>query len=207
MSESDDENELEQEARIALLQYYSSKSTLQATIVLSLVIAFFASLEAISILKLTWLYSLSFATFAFFTIRAFGRLVYWGNLTGTVLYVDFTSEIEGQETIKKVNEKLEKEKVSFKPTYLLRLEQPSERHTEKLKLYLLFRLFTNWFPHGWFPLPLITYGFLLSSSLLPYIITETVYLNLAFALNYVLLATYIIIMLTYYYTKYIMKRK
>jgi hypothetical protein len=132
--------ELIEEARIALLQLYSSKSTLQATVLLSLAVAFFAFIQTIPMFGQLnqWFLSLFYAfvltAFVFFTIRAFGRLIYWGNMAG---FVDRVSAISEDELKKELKE-------HESPTYFLRLNHPCHLLLrKKVKVHGVLRKLTN----------------------------------------------------------------
>lgn len=86
----------EHQSRIALLEYYYSKSTSQATIVLTLALSYFAFVGSIGSVK-EWLAldpiwylvinSVILWILLSLGIRAFGRLVQYGQLSGAVLCV------------------------------------------------------------------------------------------------------------------------
>jgi hypothetical protein len=116
------EDEKFDEAREALLELYSSKSTLQATIILSLTIAFFTFIQAINNNKLfqEWnnlylflFYSFVLTAFVFLAIRAFGRLFYYARMG---IYVERLKIISEEDLKRKIKEK------DFLPTYLHRVE-------------------------------------------------------------------------------------
>ena len=91
--------EPEQEARIALLQYYSSKCTAHGTNILAIVIAFFAWVQAQSILPFpeyfhNWLNGYIFAGFLVLSVHQAIRLFVWGKLTNLALWVPFSGEME-----------------------------------------------------------------------------------------------------------------
>lgn len=91
--------EFEQEARIALLQIYSSKCTAHGTNILAIVIAFLAWAEVQSILpfpevSLNWLNGYFFGGFLVLSVHQIVRLLVWGKLTTQALWVPFSGEIE-----------------------------------------------------------------------------------------------------------------
>jgi hypothetical protein len=106
MSKVDEETRLDQEARIALLQHFSSKSSNQATIIFTIALIFFAFVQTLQYVK-GWSYwestlyeSLSLALIAFLVIRAIGRIHYWSKLAGSVLAVVPKSPEKVEEDIK-----------------------------------------------------------------------------------------------------------
>jgi len=84
---------LTQDARNVLLRHYSSKSTNQTAIILTLGIIFFSFIQALRYVEAfpNWAASLIVVlilpTLMFLTIRALSRLFVWGKIAGTVLYV------------------------------------------------------------------------------------------------------------------------
>jgi hypothetical protein len=106
------ENEdLEQEARIALLQHFSSKSSNQVTSALTIALIFFAFATAIEPVKslfgnwsipFLWSFSSKILCEVFFAIilsalvalafRTFTRLLFWGELSGLILDCEAASE-------------------------------------------------------------------------------------------------------------------
>jgi hypothetical protein len=142
MSKSEDDK-LE-EARKTLLQHFSSKSTLQATILLSLAIAFFTFIQTISLFEkwnylfLCLYYSFVLIAFIFLTIRAFGRLIYWGTMAGLVERIRIISE---EKLKRELEEKKEKEYV---PTYLYRVEYTCDKFLgQESRTYRMFHKLTN----------------------------------------------------------------
>ena len=89
--------ELEQDARVALLQHYSSKSSNQVTNALTIALVFFAFVAAIDTLKSImdkWfpLFSgLMVVLFLALAVHTANRVLYWGNLASYVLKSDFIS--------------------------------------------------------------------------------------------------------------------
>lgn len=135
------DGDLVQKARIALLNHYSSKSTNQATIILTLVIALFAFIEASqfitfhsNLLRILWDSSLP-TIWLFFIIRAVGRLIWWGELASNVMAVEMINETCANKIIEDRNKEVPKEKVRFKPTYLMRLDKASRLAPAESKLY------------------------------------------------------------------------
>lgn len=150
--ENEQEKKLEQEARIALLQHYSSKSTLQATIILSLAIAFFTFVSVLGYLEErvfhnTFHYSIFLATvlagFAFFALRALGRLFYWGNMAGRILNVEGISDKDAKCIAESDNREFEKEKTTFKSTYFMKLGQACGRAFRKSRVGMFVHCITN----------------------------------------------------------------
>ena len=115
--------ELEQEARIALLQHFSSKSTSQATIILTTVLAFFAFVQTLQLIEkwLEWqvlLYeSWILALLIFVGVRAVGRLIRWGMLADRILKVKLGSEDKVGKPIKKTENEPERPGTLFEQFY------------------------------------------------------------------------------------------
>jgi len=84
---------LTQDTRNILLRHYSSKSTNQTAIILTLAIIFFSFVQALPYLEVlpNWVVNLivvlTLTLLSFLTIRALSRLFVWGKIAGTVLYV------------------------------------------------------------------------------------------------------------------------
>ena len=82
-----------QDARNILLRHYSSKSTNQTVILLTLAIIFFSFVQAFQYVKilpkfLENLLIVSILTaLSFLTIRALSRLFLWAKMAGTIRYV------------------------------------------------------------------------------------------------------------------------
>jgi hypothetical protein len=132
-------NRDEQDARIALLQHYSSKSTNQGVMILTSAILLFAFFQATSELSKfapnlnTTEIEISSAMFFWlvlsFLLRSMGRLILWGELAGAALYAKMLSEKEVSNTIpSRLYDELKKESnkrnISFpEPVYtdLIRL--------------------------------------------------------------------------------------
>ncbi|MGD0644046.1 MAG: hypothetical protein ABSA75_03980 [Candidatus Bathyarchaeia archaeon] len=87
--------ELEQEARIALLQHYSSKSSNEATNTLTIALVFFAFISALATLRtipgnwVIFISALVLASLIALTVHTALRLLYWGTLAGYAVQVDF----------------------------------------------------------------------------------------------------------------------
>jgi hypothetical protein len=161
----DDDRNLVEDARNALLAHFSSKSTNQTVVILGLAVVFFAVIQSIGALnlQLRWL-RIAFLTFSlglviFFVIRAIGRLLLWGELAGAVIRVNLADSdvIENLLNLEKPKVNLEKLKLSpeglevFKkldvaPTYLSRLSVPSVCYVVA-RANLFSRIISNkWFP-------------------------------------------------------------
>lgn len=116
-----------QKARIALLNHYSSKSTNQATIILTLVIALFAFIEAsrfialpLNIFRILY-YSFFLTIWLFFTVRAIRKLIWWGEMAG---YIGSVEMINVERAEKEVGEEKKNfGNATFLPTYLMRLDK------------------------------------------------------------------------------------
>jgi len=139
----DEDDKLIEESRRALLQHFSSKSTLQATILLSLAIAFFAFIQTIPLVKNEWFhslfYSLALTAFIFLTIHAFGRLIHWGQMAGLVERI----KIMPKKNLKTVLEKQDGEE--FVPTRLYGLESACNKYLGKSRVHHTFHKLTNEF--------------------------------------------------------------
>jgi hypothetical protein len=89
--------ELEQDARIALLQHYSSKSSNQVTSALTIALIFFAFITAFDTLNrilgswATFVFSLAIASFVALGVHTVIRLLYWGKLAGYAYSADFVT--------------------------------------------------------------------------------------------------------------------
>jgi len=143
MNKSEDDK-LVEEARKTVLQHSSSKSTLQVTILLSLAVAFFTFIQTISLFEklnslfLCLFYSFVFTAFTFITIRAFGRLIYWGQMAGLAERIKIIPE---EDLRKELEEKKEKDLV---PTYLYRVECSCNRFLKsKSRVHVIFHKLTN----------------------------------------------------------------
>ena len=161
---NDDSDELK--ARIALLQHYSSKTSNQGIILLTLALVLFGYVQARSSLS-----SVEFLTFPlekitsffviwiipFLAIRALSRLFYWGKLLRYTLYAPLTSKEELSKELAREDQKLRdalqsgpgSEMMELMPTYLKRLEKScviyAEAHikTENERWNLFFRYFAG----------------------------------------------------------------
>lgn len=95
---SNEQKDLEEDARNALLAHYSSKSTNQTSIILGLAIVFFTFVQIALALDFpvrwqTILFVISgLGFFVFFVIRAMSRLIHWGNLASAILSVQIKSK-------------------------------------------------------------------------------------------------------------------
>jgi len=102
ISPATEDDKLEQEARIALLQHYSSKSSNQATIILSLALAFLTFVQTVQYVPKTFQYlpidlknlyiCLFLWIFVFLVIRQVGRVFLWGELASSILFVKMLDE-------------------------------------------------------------------------------------------------------------------
>lgn len=94
---------LTQDARNVLLRHYSSKSTNQTAIILTLAIIFFTFVQASRYTEVlpnypvNLLVVLFLAALSFLAIRALSRLFLWGKMAGTILYVRMLTEKELEE--------------------------------------------------------------------------------------------------------------
>ena len=89
--------ELEQDARIALLQHYSSKSSNEVTNALTIALIFFAfvaALEALTKIPADWavfIFAIVFIPLAALMVHTVLRLLYWGTLAGHAIGSEFVS--------------------------------------------------------------------------------------------------------------------
>ena len=92
----DNNGECEQDARIALLQHYSSKSSNQVTSGLTYALVLFAFVASIDTLRsigawLPFLSVLVIISLVALTVHTAFRLFYWGDLAGYATSVDFVT--------------------------------------------------------------------------------------------------------------------
>jgi len=133
-----DEKRLVQESRNALLRHYSSKSTNQTAVLITLSIALFSFFETIRYVE-AWpsllrnLYYLAFlTTFSFLIIRSLGRLFYWGQLASLIIYVKMASEKEVEEYLSSIKSGCDMWKKSTAiPTYHMRLSVQCSKQLSK----------------------------------------------------------------------------
>jgi hypothetical protein len=139
------------EARKTLLQHFSSKSTLQATILLSLIIAFFTFVQTITFFQkwntlfLCLFYSLVLTSFMLLTVRALGKLIYYAGMAGLVDRISINGKEEG------LKNTLERDEKPFVVTYLhlvgytcdeyLRCASRVKLHN--LTIHVIFKKLTN----------------------------------------------------------------
>jgi len=140
----DNDGTLEQEARVALLQHFSSKSTNQTTIILTVVLAFFAFFQTLQLTK-DWpewtrnLYdSLVLTSLVFIALRACGRLIFWGKLAGLILVIKPLDE----KIVKQKIESSEKESTE-KVTCFNRLVAGMESRIKESRVVIIFDAMTN----------------------------------------------------------------
>lgn len=94
---------LTQDARNVLLRHYSSKSTNQTAIILTLAIIFFSFVQALPYAEVlpnslvNPFVVLFLAALSFLAIRALSRLFLWGKMAGTILYVRMLTKKELEE--------------------------------------------------------------------------------------------------------------
>lgn len=107
---SNDEGKLEQEARIALLQHFSSKSSNQVTNALTIALVFFAFIAALDALKSfigNWLplfFGLTIVFLFALAVHTVNRLLYWGTLASYVLKSSLVPESFNQRKREESNE-------------------------------------------------------------------------------------------------------
>jgi hypothetical protein len=100
--------QLEQDARIALLAHYSSKSTNQTIIILTI------ALVSLSFIGVTssdnpvrdYLLISGFCIFLYFGLRAIGRLIIWGQLGTAIIHVGMIAEKEVKRELQSLNKQL-----------------------------------------------------------------------------------------------------
>jgi hypothetical protein len=88
---------IRQEARISLLQYYSSNCTVHGTNILAITIGFFASIEILNLpilIDKSILLSILIAFFASLIFHQVVRLAFLALLSEMTLHVDFPEKIE-----------------------------------------------------------------------------------------------------------------
>jgi cytochrome c-type biogenesis protein CcmH/NrfF len=137
------ESTLAQEARIALLQHFSSKSTNQATMILTLVLAFFTFVQTLQYIEKwrEWLVlsyeSWALALLTFLGVRAVGRLIRWGELADRILKVEPGSEDKAENVAKKTEKESERSETYFERFYSTIRVKPLSRKVRA------FDFFTN----------------------------------------------------------------
>jgi hypothetical protein len=94
--------ELEQNARIALLQHYSSKASNEAIIIVTMAIAFFSFIQSLSYIRVAWIViyeTVLLGIIVNVTIRSIARLLGYGYLADSVMGVSI-SRREGETLLK-----------------------------------------------------------------------------------------------------------
>ena len=139
-------SKLMQEARIALLQHFSSKSSHQAIIILTLVLALFSFVQAmlpslhspIALSEVDVFFMLIVWGAVSLAIRAIGRLLWYGQLADAVLTVESASKKEVSDVVKKdqvpraaIAADKNHSKIELEPTYLKRLEWSCGLHAKR----------------------------------------------------------------------------
>jgi hypothetical protein len=142
------------EARKALLQHYSSKSTLQATILLSLAVAFFTFMQTIRLFEnlnpfvLCFIYSLALTPFIFLTLRALGRLIYFGAMANLIEQIRLMSVEEYMDDLIEPKNSIDEEKRKdlLPPTIIYRLEHKCNQDLKRWsRVHVAFHALTNEF--------------------------------------------------------------
>lgn len=153
---TDSDGDSENDARYALLDHCSSKSTNQTTMLLGLAVAFLTIVELNNALSLPFKWQGSVVLGVFLGLlmmgvtRQIGRLLYWGEFATAVMYVRPANE---QETEKYINDVALEVPATFKPrvtppTNLARLNcNCNEFRNEHKKNSRSFRLIWN-LTHG-----------------------------------------------------------
>jgi hypothetical protein len=140
---SNEQKDLEEDARNALLAHFSSKSTNQIAILLGLALLVFADFQAYGVFNLSLMWqkitflTFSLGTIAFFFTRQLSRLICWGQMADAVLIVEMKSKKETETHLRE--SAIKPDKVELDPTYLARLSfssdcrfQDWQKYTEKL---------------------------------------------------------------------------
>lgn len=142
---------LEQEARIALLHHFSSKSTNQTTIILTVALASFAFVQTLQ-LTMDWqewqraVYGIPVLTFlSFVAIRACGRLIFWGKLAG---FIEVIKPKEQEITAQRI--KQNGRESTEKVTWFNRLENGMDDRRRESHLLIISWTLTNSKPGGAF---------------------------------------------------------
>jgi hypothetical protein len=143
------------DSRLALLQHYSSKSSNQAIIILSLALVFFTCIQSMQFLEALHLEPVIMAFLASLfalSVRALGRLIYWGKLAKAICQVDpldkeLASKDQNNEEGKYL-EGLKRKGVGLVPTYLYRLEEACQTYAtivlDSGKINWLYKLTCTW---------------------------------------------------------------
>ncbi|MGD0495711.1 MAG: hypothetical protein ABSB28_06685 [Candidatus Bathyarchaeia archaeon] len=157
------ENEkLEQDARIALMERYSSKATNQTILLLTVLLIFLTYAQLVSntgILRYNLLFGgLGVAIYLF--IRQMGRLVYWAQLDEAILFVSPLKDSEADICMKSLVKRLELSEIAralvdpvelsldFKATYLTKLSLASGLYfTRKYRLKMWWVRFSYFSGH------------------------------------------------------------
>lgn len=159
---------MEQDARIALLQHFSSKSSNQAIIFLTLAAAFFAFTQTLLYFQNAQFSFLPrqyqsypfrayvFAcllSFSFLTVRAIGRMQLWSGLARAVFIVEIQSEEFMKSELRKEVEELKganpNTKIDLVPTLLYRLQRACDNYvTEHTRAQNRWVRLVSWCTHG-----------------------------------------------------------
>jgi len=112
----------EDDARNALLEHFSHKSTAQTAVLVGLAVALFADIQAVDVLhkilhiQMRWI--VTFLTFSilliiYLVIRAVGKLVYYGGMASAVLIVDKIGHLEMEDILKREKPKNQEEPCKY----------------------------------------------------------------------------------------------
>ena len=102
------EQQLEQDARIALLSHYSSKSTNQTIIILTIALGFltFAQLMSSAGELRDYLLIGGIGFFIYFVFRQSGRLIIWGEFGTAIVHVDMIDKSETEKQLESLTKEL-----------------------------------------------------------------------------------------------------
>lgn len=103
-----EKEQLEQDARIALLAHYSSKSTNQTIIILTIglvSLSFIGVISADNPLR-DYLLISAFCVFLYFGLRAIGRLINYGQLGTAIIHIGMIAEKEVTRELQSSNKQL-----------------------------------------------------------------------------------------------------
>jgi hypothetical protein len=143
MSNQDERDKLEQDARIALLQHYSTKSSNQAIILVTLAIVFFGFIQTIGFLHnkvVASLYEWAVLTGLFLVgFRAIRMLLRYGRLSSIVQKVSLKSEQEiansDKELLRKDFDESCWNKNPYTVTYFARLTSACDDYIKMAKVH------------------------------------------------------------------------
>ena len=102
------QEQLKQDARIALLEHYSSKSTNQTIIILTIALVFFTFLGVLpsDFPSRDYFLIIAFGGMLWLAVRAVGRLNYWSEHSDAILYIDALNESDIEKLLERKRETL-----------------------------------------------------------------------------------------------------